>query len=148
MSNFFESLGGFYEDYLKSIADVATGGALSQRDAAKEQRKAARVQQRLQAAKASRERRAQIREAISAQAQVQAGAEVSGATRTSAAAGGVGSVTTQLASNLSFLNTQEQAAGSISRYNQRAADLFSQAQTSRAIRNTVVQGASIFAGGA
>jgi len=124
------------------------GGAQykAQRDASKEQKKARKVEQRLQRAKAARERRAQIRQAQQAQAQIETGAVATGTQQTSAAAGGVGSVQTQLASNLSFLNQSEQAAKQISIFQQAAADDRERAQAYGAATELGLKAMSIFGG--
>lgn len=137
-------------EVLATAGGVAvSGGAeiMAQRDAAKEQRKARKVEQRLQRAKAARERRAQIRQAQQAQAQIEAGAVATGTQQTSAAAGGVGSVQTQLASNLSFLNQSEQAAKQISIFQQEAADDLTRAEVYGAAKNLTMQSASLFGSG-
>lgn len=137
-------------EVLATAGGVAvSGGAeiMAQRDAAKERRKARKVEQRLQRAKAARERRAQIRQAQQAQAQIEAGAVATGTQQTSAAAGGVGSVQTQLASNLSFLNQSEQAAKQISIFQQEAADDLTRAEVYGAAKNLTMQSASLFGSG-
>ena len=141
-----------YQDPITLTAVAVGVGAAStihsiqqQKKSAKNQKKAQQAQQRIQEVKAARERRKQVREAQVAQAQVEAGAQASGVTQTSAAVGGAGSIQTQLGSNLSFLDQVGELTQQTSIFNQRAASASSRAATSQAVAGLGLQGASIFA---
>jgi len=90
------------------LAAVAVGGTAKSiqagQDAAKQSKVASRLSQQQQALVAARERRDAIRQARIATAAVTQSGETQGASTSSAAAGGLASITSQLSSNLSFLD--------------------------------------------
>jgi len=99
----------FYEEpatiALATIAVVSGGAAYEQnRQASKDSESAREVQQRIQDVKTARERRKAVRQARTARAEIEARAQASGTASTSSAVSGAGTVGTQLASNLSFLD--------------------------------------------
>ena len=77
-------------------------GLSQQQKAISSQRQAAQTQATMQREQASRQRRSAIRQSIAARAQLQAAAQVKGLGETSALAGGLGSISSQLGANLGF----------------------------------------------
>jgi len=128
-----------FEDTFEFVGDVVTGGAISQRKAAKAQAKAQRTQQRIADIKAARERRSQVAEARRARAQIESQAGVSGIQGSSGAIGAQSSVQSQLASNLSFLDNVQSLSQQTSIFNQQAAKAQSNAATAGAIRDTAIK---------
>ena len=108
--------------YLIISALATTASVVSQRQAARAQKKARRVQSRMADIEAQRERQQQVREARIKRAQLAAGAQASGVENTSSLAGAQSGLQTQLASNLSFINTTQQMGNQASGYLQKAAD--------------------------
>ena len=103
-------------------AIAGTASAVSQHQAAQKQKKARRVQSRMADIEAQRQRQAQVREARIKRARLAAGAQASGVENTSSLAGAQSGLQTELASNLSFINTTQQMGNQASGYLQRAAD--------------------------
>jgi len=118
------------------VGDIATGGAISQRKAAKAQAAAQRTQQRIADIKASRERRKQVAQARQARAQIESQAGAAGIAGSSGAIGAESSVQSQLGSNLSFLDQVQSLSQQTSIFNQQAAKAQSNAATAGAIRDT------------
>jgi len=116
-----------------------------QKRSGRNQIRASKAQQRLQDIKATRERRAQFRQAQKAQAEIIAGGVASGTSKSSSVKQGVGSVQTQLASNISFLDETIGLNRETSIFNQKAADASSRAATADAIFDTSLKAASLFA---
>lgn len=110
------------EDVGKGLLDVATGGLLSQRDAAKEQKKARQIEQKRARLTQRREAVESIRMAQIQRAQVAAAGEVSGVGQASGLLGGLGSIQSQAGSNIGFLNTQLQMRQQAERRLQSAAN--------------------------
>ncbi len=79
-----------------------TYGLSQQQKAISSQRQAAQTQATMQREQASRQRRSAIRQSISSRAQLQAAAQVRGLGETSALAGGLASISSQLGANLGF----------------------------------------------
>ena len=103
-------------------AIAGAGSAMSSYQSARQQKKARRVQSRMADIEAQRQRQAQVREARIKRAQLTAGAQASGVENTSSLAGAQSGLQTELASNLSFINTTQQMGNQASGYLQRAAD--------------------------
>lgn len=117
-----------------AIATTAVG--IQQKGVARgKQEKAGKAQQRMADIRAARSRRAQIAEGRRARAAITAQATQSGIAGSSAEAGARGSVGSQVAANVSFLDSQQSLAGSVSRLNQSAQDSLSNAGTAQAIAN-------------
>jgi hypothetical protein len=100
--------------------------------ARKAARKAKEVEENIFKAKQDREKRVQIRAARIKQAQLQADTIAKGSSGSSASAQGIGSIRTQLASNVGYINSQTagaealfQAQGQANAYQGRA-ELFGQ----------------------
>lgn len=129
-------MGDPVEDTLKLGVDLATGGAVSAREASQENRKAQRIAQRRADLATARQRRQQIREARIARAQVEAQGAGRGIQGSSGIVGAGASVQSQLASNLSFLDQTQELSGQISDANIRAGRLGSRAATFKAVRDT------------
>lgn len=143
----------FYQD-----PETALGGGLvvgskvaeheETKAAGRDRKRAAKSQRRLQSIKSARERRAQVRAAQKAQAEIIAGGVAAGTTQTSSVSQGVGSVQSQLASNLSFLDSVESLNEQTSIFQQKAATHTGKAATAKAVGDLAITGASLFAGGA
>lgn len=119
-----------------------------EREASKDQKRAREAERRMQAIKMQRERRRQVREAQRIQAQTEAAAVATGTSKTSAVAQAQGSIQSQLASNLSFLDQMEQLTNKQSIFMQRAADHQRRAGTAGSIFDLQMKAVSMFAGGA
>ena len=85
-------------------AAASIAGTVSAVQAQKSQRKAARAQARIAELQRSRERRDTVRRARIARAQIENQVGSAGLLASSTAVGGTGSIQSQLASNLSFLD--------------------------------------------
>lgn len=137
-----------YQDPLTiAVATAAVGTAASVHQSAQarsEQRKAARVERRIQDVKAARERRRAIREARIARADVEAGAQATGAGTSSGAITGSGTIGTQLASNLSFLDQASELQTQSSIFRQKAANFSGRAQDFGAVSNIALTTGSLF----
>ena len=133
------------------LGGVAAGSVAKQREetraARRDANRARDAERRLQNVKASRERRKAVRAARIQRAQIESGAVASGTSNTSGFAGGAGGVQTQLASNLSFLNTAQQLTNEQSIFKQRAANHEGRAQDMSDLRGLMMQGASLFSPG-
>ena len=133
------------------IAAAVAGTAVSidqQREAAKDQKRARRTQERLQQAKHRRQRRQQIREAQRARsesiAQAQALGMSVGSAKSSAVGQATGSIQSQLAGNLSFLDQAQELTQQTSIFEQRAADHMGRAGIASAVSGLALQGASLY----
>lgn len=133
---------------------VMTGGLALPVQAREDQKSAERREGRARAEerkirdiKNARERRRAIREARVQRAEIEAGAQASGTTSTSGAAQGVGTVGTQLAANLSFLDEVGARATSASLFRESAARKRSQAQDKQQLFDLGVTGVKMAAGG-
>ena len=129
---------------LKKGFESATG-IKQQKQAAEESRKANVASRRIQDIKAARERRKQVREAQRAQAEIVQGAQASGTSASSGAITGAGSVQSQLASNISFLDNVGDLTNQASIFSQNAADARSKGATRRAQLDLALQAGTIFA---
>ena len=99
----FTAIGVSVATGLAAVGAAATiYGVSQQQKAISSQRRAAQTQATMQREQASRQRRSAIRQSISARAQLQAAAQVRGLGETSALAGGLGSISSQLGANLGF----------------------------------------------
>jgi hypothetical protein len=142
----------FYQDPVTTtIAALGIAGGAQihaidqQKAASRDNKRAAARQRRLQAIKSARERRAQVRAGQKAQAEIIAGGVASGTTQTSSVSQGQGSVQSQLASNISFLDSVESLNKETSIFQQKAAKHGSNAATATAVGNLALTGASLFA---
>lgn len=130
---------------------LSVGSVVEEREqtraARRDARRAQAAERRIQNVRAARERRQAIRQARTARAQIESGAVASGTSNTSGAISGAAGVTTQLASNLSFLNQQQSLANQQSLFAQNAADHESRAQEMAGYRNLAFQTASLFTPG-
>lgn len=116
-----------------------------QKAAARDQKRANEAQTRMQNIKTMRERRRQSAEAQRVQAQMQAQNVTTGTGQTSAASQASGSVQSQLAGNLSFLDSMQQLTNRQSIFMQKAADHSSNAATGQAVAGLSGQVASFTA---
>lgn len=110
---------------LAAVAIGSTAASISStQQAAKQANKAAEAQRKQQELAAARERSNAIRQARMAYAANAQGAETAGASLSSASLGGLGSVQSQLNSNISFLDQNQQLAdqGSIAFGKMRSAE--------------------------
>lgn len=132
--------------------DEQKAAARDQKRAYEEQRKARQIQERMQKAKADRERRKQIQEAIRARSLATAAAAARGAQGSSAAVQAQDSITSQLASNVSFLDsmqslTEQQSIfmGNAYDYSAQAASHSTSASVASAVGSLAFQGAAFAA---
>lgn len=124
----------------------------AQYEAANEQKKAIRSQQSQNEAQAAQERRRQIREERIRRARILATSSASGTVASSGEIGAIGSLSTQLSSNIGFNKGAINTANDISLFNQRASDFTSEANKLGAesqmwgqIGSLAMSGASMFA---
>lgn len=109
--------------YAAAASLTATGaGAVQQHQAAGEQKKALREQQRISDIKNQREVREQIRQERIKRATILQSGENVGAAESSGVLGGAASVTSQAAGNISFLDSLQQANMASSIFASKAAD--------------------------
>ena len=126
-------------------ATAATGySAYEQNQSSSDQRRARNAERRMQAIKMQRERRRQVREAQRMQAQTEATAVATGTTKTSAVAQAQGSVQSQLASNLSFLDQMKTLTDTQSIFAQKAADHERRAGVGQAVSSLAMSSASLY----
>lgn len=122
---------------------IAIGGALGLGGASivtselgrKEQRKAARMRQRVSEAQNTRERMAQVRQQRIAQAQIQQAAATQGTLGGSAAQGGYSAVGSLTAGNIGFINAMENMNQDIARNLENSSRYQGYAQTATALGN-------------
>jgi len=124
--------------------DVLLGGGLvgqlrQSRNAAKQQQKAAKMQQRIADIKARRARASQLQEAAILRARTEVSGEASGTASSSTTQGAVGSLQSQLAANVSFLDTVQQTSRNISGSLQKAADFQEKARLAGSISKAGMQ---------
>lgn len=132
---------------LITTAVVSGGAAVAEgRSARRADKRARATERRIQDVRAARERRRAIREARVARAEVEAGAISSGTSTSSGAVQGAGAVGTQLASNLSFLDTVGDLQKASSIFREQAASHRGRASDLQAISGLASTGASLFAG--
>ena len=106
-----------------TIAVIGTAATLQQgRQQRKESRRQSRIAEKRARLENRRQRLAQLRESQIAKAQIVAAGAQAGALGTSAVQGGVASLETQTASNLSFINQIESLQQNIALSQQRASD--------------------------
>lgn len=131
---------------------VGTGATVANiqatQQASKQAGKAAEAQRKQQELAAARERANAIRQARMAYAMSAQGAETAGASLSSSALGGLGSIQSQLTSNISFLDKNQQLAdqGSIALGKMRAAE--ANASSFGAVAGLAMQTASLSGSGA
>jgi len=114
---------------LAVVTLASTAASYNQsRKAAKAQARSQRAQQRQAELANARERRAAIRNARIGRASVESQAALTGITGSSAAEGSVANITSETASNVSFLDQNQMLSEEASRANQQAADYASRAQ--------------------
>lgn len=116
---------------------LGTAGAVEQRNQVANQRKemnrANAAQLKQQQIQAQRERRAQVRQARIARANVVARSTAQGTAGTSALSQSTGSITSRTADNIGFLGERESLAASESIFNRRANEAASRASTAGAV---------------
>lgn len=113
----------------------------------KEEKRARKVEGRIRDVQTARERRRAIREARVQRADIEAGAQATGVAGASGAITGAGTVGTQLAANLSFLDQVSELQDRASMFRERAASRFGKAQTASAVSGLAFTGASFGASG-
>lgn len=133
-----------------TLAASATGvpQAIEGRRARKEEKKAKVVERQIADVKAARERRRQIREARIARAEVETAAVATGTGGSSSAVSGAGNVGTQLASNLSFLDTVEGLEAGASLFREKASNRRASASEFEAVGRATRSAFHVFGGGA
>ena len=118
---------------------VAAGSAYQAnaqaKDAASERKKAGKVSQAEQQAKANEGRRQQIREERVRRASILQSSENTGVTASSGQLGSISALGSQVGGNVSSLNRQAESANAISGYNQSAANLDYKAGQTQQIGN-------------
>lgn len=125
---------------LAATAVVGTAYNISKsQEAASAQRQAARTQQRMQAAQATRERRGAIRQALIARSTMQAEAAGMGLLGTSAYGGGRGSLGAQLGANLGYGSMMSGLGRQYTGFTAQAATYQSQAAMGSAISGLAMQ---------
>lgn len=135
------------ETAILAVAAVGTAASIQQsRQSRKASKRAARAQRRISQRENQRERIRQLRESQIARAQITAGAAQTGTLSTSAFEGGVASIGSQAAGNISFINQIESLQQQIHKNQQRAADFSANAQGIQAITNLGVQAAGMMGG--
>ncbi len=131
---------------LAAVSAVSTGASIYKgQQADKQNRKAADLMRRQEQLKSLQERRNYIRSARASAAKAAQAAANQGASNTSAAQGGLGSIISQAGAGLSFLdqyNTLSTQIGNVSTKANRAA---SQAQMYGGLSQLAMQGAGYFA---
>lgn len=130
-----------------AVGAAAGGTAYSidqQKAAERDQERASAIQRKIQDAKTQRERRKSVREARMSKANVEAGAQASGTSNTSSAVTGVGSIGTQLADNLSFLDQVTDQTNQISLFEEKASKSLRRAKDGEAVGSLAFQSASLF----
>lgn len=120
-----------------AISSLAlTGASISQsRRAEKSQREGNRVREVQTNIQTMKERRNQIREARIRRAQLLVASEASGTVGSSAEVGAIGSIQSQLSSNIGYLSGTRDRSNLISLYNQRAASSTSRANIASSLSN-------------
>lgn len=130
------------EDVGKGLLDVATGGLVSRRDAAKEQKKARQIEQKRARLTQRREAIESIRMAQIQRAQVAAAGEVSGVGQASGLLGGLGSIQSQAGANIGFINQQMSLKRQAESRLEKASSLMFRADVMRQLQETAKQAAS------
>ena len=122
------------------VTAILTVASIQQsRQSRKESKKASRIQSRISKREAQRQRMSQLREAQMARAQVIAQGAQTGTLEASGLQGGVASIGTQSASNISFINQIESLQAQIARSQQKAANFAGNVQTISAFANLYSQ---------
>lgn len=129
---------------ISAAATVAT--AVVQYGAAKDQQKAQKQLQRQAALKAARERIQQIRQARIKAAQIEQQGEGAGVSASSGVQGGVGSVQSQLGSNLNFMDVTQIYGNKATNYLADAAKANSLANTISAVGSLAYSGYNLTKG--
>jgi hypothetical protein len=125
-----------------ATAVASTGASIySGQQAQKAQSKAMKLQNKQEALREARAKREAIREARIAQATVQNAAENQGASGSSAELGGVGSIQSQLNTNLGFLDHMGRLSTGINNQNMQASEWGSYANMFGDVANLATQGA-------
>ena len=117
-------------------AVAAVGSAYSQNKSAKAQARAQKAEQRRSDIANARERRMTVRNARVARAQIEAQAATSGLGGSSAAAGAMANVSSQMGDNLGWLSTNQQINAQVTAANLSAAKWMSRANTWAALGST------------
>lgn len=133
---------------LMALGTVAVGAqgysVYQEREAAEDTKRARAAERRIQAIKMQRERRRQVQEAQKLQAQTEATAVATGTSKTSAVSQAQGSVQSQLASNLSFLDQMGQLTERQSIFAQKAASHETRAGAGQAVSGLAIKAATLF----
>lgn len=129
-----------------SSAGSGVASAMQQKEAAKEQKRAARVEQAIQQEQNRKAAIQTIREARIRSAMVAASSQNAGAMG-SGAAGAMGSIQSMAGSAVGFQGMQAQASRNISQFNQRAADAQTKAGLFGAASDIFAQGSGFFSQG-
>lgn len=141
------NIDSFYEDPVTTTVALV-GSAVEQREqsraAGRDAERARQTQQKIQDVKSARQRRQAVRNARLQRAELETGAQASGTSTTSSATTGIGNVGTQLASNLSFLDTTSALAEEASIFQGKAAKHGRRGREVNAITSSAIQGASLF----
>ena len=111
------------------------------KEQAKDQKKAERAKQKIRDLQTARERRKQVKQARIQRAEIASSAGAAGTLQTSGFAGGTGSLITDAASNISFLNKTQELSSQVSIFNQSAADAGSDVASANALSSV---GSSLF----
>lgn len=128
-----------------AVATIGTAYSVDQQnEAASQQRKAARREQRLQDIKAARERRKQVEQARVARANIIQAGVAQGAGGSSSVISGAGQTATAAGSNISFLDNVTTLNKDISIFNQKAANAQSRAATGQAVSSLALNAAPLF----
>lgn len=103
-----------------AVGTLVGGSIYSSNRARREQRRATRARNRIESRQRQRQTQEQLRASQRATAEIQAGAATQGITDASAVRGGVASVQTQAAENISFINQIDSAQQEIQSTLERA----------------------------
>lgn len=130
-----------------TVAVAGTAYSINQQDrAASASRARAATQQRQQEVQAARSRRAGVREAQRRRAMLRSQAQALGAVGGSGFSGAVGSLTSQLGSNLGFSTQMTGMSRDITQFGMQEATALSNAQMGSSIANLGMQAVSGFGG--
>lgn len=120
----------------------AVYGVDQEKAAARDETRARDTQRRIQKIKHNREKRKQAQNAIRARAAAEASAAATGTSNTSMVSGTTSSISSQVASNLSFLDQIQGLTEKQSIFQQKAANHSTNAGVASAASNLLFQGAS------
>lgn len=135
------------EEVAKVGVDIISGGALSQREALKQQEKQIELQQRRADLQNVRSIRAQIRESRAARAGARAAAVSSGTAGGSGELGILGSIQSQLGGNIGFIQQTRQLQKQELDASRAEMQARFRAQMAATLNEKIQQVAGVFAGG-